>query len=554
MQVRLSESPSLDDKPGKGVSTKRVVGYDFTFAQWEKRYNKELAEGKVVKIDNETSINKQSIQSVEHSIYDKELGELADTDKDIREFSCDCGNTYGRFFEGMICPDCGTEVKERFSMDIKRVGWIDIAPFYIINPNAYELLGKCIGLKTLQKILQYDIQIDLDGNLIEHPVTEQIEESDEDNVFALALKALSDNDEETPSEDLASDVAVEKPKKHLKTRKTVTGKTIIPYANSGMIDFRNKFTEIVSYYAGIKGTEEEAKYLIDHQHEIFSSKISVSSIYLRPTFVSSKKRSVSFDALNAIYVKILTNASLLHRVMKKEVDLKRSLNVVFDIQTSLQELYAATIKNKLSGKNKLIRGSILGNRMNYSARMVIRSFVGPHMGMDKCEMSYKGFLELNLLEVINVLMRGYCGMQFSAMTVYEVIEYVRRAQYSEEIDPAVWKACNLLVEKRDCNPIVLLRPPSLALGSLQYLEVCRITPDARDKTLSVPLSSLGELNGDFDGDCLSVFAIKEKRVAEAFREAISPKRLLIDRTGDTYFNTKFGLIKDEITSLISMLS
>jgi hypothetical protein len=134
------------------------------------------------------------------------------------------------------------------------------------------------------------------------------------------------------------------------------------------------------------------------------------------------------------------------------------------------------------------------------------------------------------------------------------MEYVQRAQYSDEIDPVIWKVLNLILEKRKLNPVLVLRPPSLALGSMQYFEVCRITPDAKDKTLSVPLSSLTEMNGDFDGDCLSVYAIKEKRVAEAFKAAISPKALLIDRGGDTYFNNAFGLIKDEITNLISMLT
>ena len=196
----------------------------------------------------------------------------------------------------------------------------------------------------------------------------------------------------------------------------------------------------------------------------------------------------------------------------------------------------------------------MGNRTNFSSRMIIRSFVGPYMGMDKVEMSYKGFLELNLLETINALMKGYGDPSFSRMTVYEVMEYVQRAQYSNKIDPVIWKVLNLILEKRPYNPILLLRPPSLSLGSMQYFEVCRIVPDAEDKTLAVPLSSLTEMNGDFDGDCLSVFALKEKRVAEAFREGLSPKRLLIDRGGDTYFNSCFSLIKDEITSLMSLLS
>ena len=447
-----SPKNELDNTP------EEILGYQFKFANWEGRYQKELSEGKIVNINSEISINKQSIASVENSIYDKALGDLTDTDKDIREFSCECGALYGKFYEGQICRECKTKVSSKFSMDIKRVGWIDIFPFYVINPNAYELIGKVVGVKNLSKILKYDIQIDINGRLSDEPQIINHKES----------------------------------------------KTNIPYANCGIINIRKNLTEILSYYGGVKSCEKEAKFLIEHQNEIFSSKIPVSSVYLRPTFVSSKKRSVSFDAINSIYIKILTDASLLRRTMKKEVELTRSLNVLFDIQSSLQELYTTTIKTKLSGKTKMIRGSILGNRVNFSSRMVIRSFVGPNAGMDKVEMSYKGFLELNILETINALMRGYGDPKFTRMTVYEVMEYVQRAQYSDEIDPAIWTVLNLILKKRDMNPILVLRPPSLSLGSMQYFEVCRITPDARDKTLSIPLSSLIEMNGDKKCRCLLI--------------------------------------------------
>lgn len=511
MQVKSGNTfQNISESQYSSGEKRSIIGHTFNFANWEQRYQKELKNGKIIDISDNIAINKQSITSVEHSIYDKELGDLTDTDKDIREFTCDCGEMSGRFFEGVICPQCGTCVKERFGMDIKAVGWVDIAPYYIITPNAFEMIAKIVGLKNLQKILSFDIQIDLDGNL----------------------------KKDDPNQKLESKI----------------GNRQTPFDNYGMIEFRKNFAQIVNHYAQIKGLFDDARYLIQHQNIIFSSKIPVSSTYLRPTFASSKKRSVSFDKLNTIYIEILTNAKLLHRVLKKEVELRRSLNVLFDIQMNLRDLYLTAIKTKLSGKNKIVRGSILGNRMNYSGRFVIRSYVGNNTDMDKIEMSYKGFLELNELEVINILMHGYVNPSYTKMTVYEILDHIREAQYSDKLDKDCWDACQMLLERRPHNAILLLRPPSLALGSLQYFEINRISPDAKDKTLACPLSSLSEMNGDFDGDCLSVFALKEKRVIEAFREGISPKALAIDRGGDTYFNSSFGLIKDEITNLISALT
>jgi hypothetical protein len=489
-----------------------IVGYDFIFAEWEERYRKEAELGNIVQINSTVSINKSSILPVENGIYTKELGDLPDTDKDIREFSCDCGYLHARFYSGMICDKCNTVCKSQYGADITRVGWIDISPFYIINPNAYELIGKVIGSKNLQKILSYDLVIDIDGNLSSSNVVER-----------------------TQSGNIKPQVA---------------------FASSGIMVFKDNFETIISYYANLrKNFDEDARYLIENKHTVFSSKIPVSSIYLRPTFTSAKKRSVSFDKINAKYVKILSNAALLRRVMKKEIEVKRALNVIFDIQQSLNELYVLCIRSKLSGKNKLIRGSILGNRMNFSSRMVIRSFVGPYSGMGKVEMSYKGFLELNILEIINALMSGLGDSRFTTMTVYEVMEYIRKCQYKNTIDSYIWDIIQLFLKKRPCNPLLVNRPPTMDLGSIQFFDIVRVTPNAQDKTLAIPLSSIQRMNADFDGDTLSCFSPKERCIIFAFMIGLSPTRLIVDRTGSShYFNTGFGLIKDEQTALVSFLS
>jgi DNA-directed RNA polymerase beta' subunit len=494
------------------LETLEIEGYEFIFAEWEKRYAKEAENGTLVPINSTVSINKQSIQAIDNGIYTKELGDLPDTDKDIREFSCECGYLHAHFYSGMVCEKCGTVCKSQYGVDITRVGWIDIYPFYIINPNAYELVAKVIGTKNLYKILNYDLVIDIDGNL--SPIVEV---------------------EHTKSGNIKPQVA---------------------FANIGMMSFKDNFETIISYYANLrKNFDEDAKYLIENKKDVFSSKIPVSSIYLRPTFTSTAKRSVSFDKINAKYVKILSNAALLRRKMKKDVELKRALNVIFDIQTSLNELYVLNIRSKLSGKNKLIRGSILGNRMNFSSRMVIRSFVGPYAGMGKVEISYKAFLELNILEIINALMRGYGDPRFTTMTVYEVMEYIRKCQYKDEIDPYIWDIIQLFLRKRPYNPILVNRPPTMDLGSTQYFEIVRVSPNAKDKTLGIPLSSLLSMSADYDGDTLSVYAPKEKMIIEAFMHGLSPTRLVIDRSGSSnYYDPKFGLIKDELTALARFLS
>lgn len=509
MVIKEGKVFSNDDNVNKNNKKRKIIGWRVKPADWEERYQRELARGDLVIIKNENSIDKKSITSVKGSIYDEKLGELPDTDKDIREYSCECGELCGNFFRGRICPKCGTEVIDHYGADIRRVGWISIEPFSVIEPKAFEDIGKIVGKKKLKTILDCPVEIDLNGNLVETNLQEK-----------------------------------------LKKQRIVAS----IFDNIGMIEFMNNFETIISYFADMKGMTEEAKYLIENKHRIFTSHIAVSSIYLRPTFTSSKKRSVSYDAINPIYIKILTDSSLLKRTMKNNVDIKRALKVLYDIQMSLAELYLLVIKSKLSGKTKLIRRNMLGCSMNFSSRMIIRSYVSLTSKADCVEISYKAYLELFLLEIINMLMKGYGGSEFMYMTVYEVYAYVQKCQYKNEIDPVIWKVMQIMLKYREYNDVAINRPPTFCLGSIQSFIINSISPDATDKTLALPLGSLQSMNADFDGDQLSTYAPKEKCVIEAFREGISPKRLIIDCTGDSYFNKDFGLIKDEFTNLISMLS
>jgi hypothetical protein len=476
----------------------------FSIADWEKRYNYEKDRGLLVNVNNDITIDRRSIQSVEGGIYTKELGSLSDTDKDIREFSCECGALYGRFYEGEICPDCETPVKEQYGTDIRRVGWIDIDPYYIINPNAYELIAKVIGNKKFQSIIAYDVQLDIDG-------------------FAETVNTLAQPNKTTP------------------------------FANISIMGFYKRYEEILNYFGTIRGMQEEVAYLIAHKDSVFSTKIPVTTVYLRPTFTSSKKRSVSFDKINAIYVEILSNTNILKRTTNTRNKVS-SYSILFQIQLTLQKLYDFVIRSKLSGKTKIIRAQVLGTRMSFSSRMVIRSNVGKYSGIDHVVISYKAFLELYYLEIINCMRRGYGDEKFKNMTIYEILEYLTRVRYSSEVDEAVYKIIQLMIEKRgDSLRVLINRNPTLDLGSIQCMKIVHVTKNARDFTMAIPLTSLAPLCGDFDGDVLNVHALKEKSVIDAFNEGFNPRNLMIDRTGDSYFNGSLSIIKDMLTNLIEFV-
>lgn len=470
------------------------------YANWDKKYEYDKLNGNVLLIKNDVALNYKTMDGNENSIFSAELGNVINTDTAIlREFSCKCGMLHGRFYEGEICTECGTPVKEYIGADFDRYGWFDIYPYYLILPAAYEIIIKVVGLKNLKAILDYQTKIDIEG----------------------------------------------KPRKSEFNEKNM-------WENIGILEFKNQFKKIISYYGSIRNKKEEADFLIANEQNIFVSKIPVMTTFLRPAFISSDKKMLSYDKINAIYANIVSNLKIIYNNTNR----LRSviLPILYGIQENLRELYTYIISKKLSGKTKLIRSGVLGTRTDFSARLVITSMVNEYSAMDSVEISYKAFLELYKLEIINALLKGYGDPSFIHYTVYEIIDYITQMMYSSQLDPMLYKLIKRMITEFDGGkgmPIIINRNPTLDLGSIQTMYIRNVVPDGENLTLAIPLTSLKSMNADFDGDVLNVWSIKERCIADAFVYGFNPRYMTIDRTGDAYFNQSFGLIKDQMTNLFS---
>jgi hypothetical protein len=470
------------------------------YANWDAKYWAENLHNEALTLTDESPINKRTMEGNAFSIFAPELGSPTNTDLDIREFSCKCGDLTGRFYEGEVCENCGEPVTEYIGGDLDKFGWFALEPYNVINPAAYEMIQKTVGGKNLSRILDYQVNIDLDGRTI-------INNLDAKN----------------------------------------------PWANIGLIEFRRRFKEIISYYGAVRGKMEEANLLLENEDKVFVSHIPVMSTLLRPAFTSTERKMLSFDPINAAYSSIISNVNLLKESLSGRSKVT-ALPTLYSIQMSLQKLYL-NIVGKLTGKTHLIRSGILGSRLDFSSRMVIVPMVGKYSAVDALEMSYKGFIELYKLEIINCMRRGLGSTAFVNMTVYEIMEYMTRVEYSHQVDGEIYNIIDLLVRRFEGGLRVLInRNPTLELGSIQCMHIVHVTRDARRKTLSIPLTSLKPMNADFDGDVLNVYALKEKCTIDAFDRGFNPRRLMLDRTGDNYFNKDLGLIKDQLTNLFSLFT
>lgn len=470
-------------------------------SNWEVLWAFEKVNGTAIDITNEVGIDRRTLNAIDGGIYDPRLGQVVNTDIDIRTYQCKCGKLTGRLYLGDICDECDTECIEQFGQDLLKYGWIDLDPYFIIQPALYEQIKCVIGAKTLERILNYTVNINSEGNILNQ-----------------------------------SEVKV---------------KVNTPYMNIGVIEFRKRFVEIMNHYLRIKPQKtDRIMLLLKYKSRIFTSKIPIYSSLLRPAYASGKKKMFSYDKINSYYTSIINNVKLLKHSNSKRLKAAGPLIMLYSIQDALQNAYKCTIRSKLSGKSKIIRNTILATRMCFSGRAVITSLVGEHAGMDNIVIGYRMFLELYTLEILNCMMRGIGDPSFKSMTLYELLQHLRFVKYNSIVDETIYSIIEYLLKNHKHGLwVVMNRNPSMDIGSIQVFKIVHVLKDTRKNVIQVPLTSLAELGGDFDGDENNLFCIKELKVAKEFIRGFNPRYLLLDRSGNSTFNSSFSIIKDQITAL-----
>lgn len=476
------------------------------YADWKGQYRRDLNNGKAIIITNSENFNKKTMEGSDGSIFTKEFGPTINVEQNMREFSCFCGKTIGKYRQGKICPSCNEPVVQQFGANLLRSGWVDLGGFSVILPAAYSMIERVISPRNLQGILDYKADIGISGQL--------------------------------------------KETKH-------TSKT--PYNNIGMMEFKRRFREIILFYAAIRKQDDRAKILLAQEDKIFTDVINIMAPEQRPAFVSqnskdTKNNRLHFDEINRLYTSIISKAATLkRRAAQNNISVQ---SVLWSIQEELQALYTTIIKTKLSGKKGLTQSRLIGTRMSFSSRMVIVSHTNDKSRMDGIGMSYKAFITLHELELINCLKRGYGPESFTRMTVWEIIEYIHNSLASDKLDPVIYNLIQLMIHHKEGGIYcVVNRNPTIDIGSIQVARVVEVNPDPEDYTMSLFLSVLAPFTADFDGDVLNVFSLKEKCVKDAFNRAYNSRYLVLDRTGeDSYFNSDFSVYKDIMTNLFSFVA
>ena len=356
----------------------------------------------------------------------------------VRNYTCQCGTYYGVSKSGGKCKECEVDI---INSDSRRKRFAKITlPIPVVNPLLFDLLVE-LGGAGLKKAL-YDL-MEKDKSILY--------KDNDDYVVVL-------NAEQVPE------------------GCRIWEKTEAIYKLINSISDDNKDIP-------------EWKIVKDNIDSLLITKVIVLPPDLRPTSKRSGEAKQLMDKINRYYIQILTKKEAMRETI---VDINRDKTLYYtyfrQLQKDVNELYHRVLE-KMAKKEGLIRGNILGKRIDFSGRAVITP--DPTLNLDECCLPYLMVLEIFKLPIAKrIIELGKFKLLNKAINFVD--------DCIDKNDPTLFQVCSSITENQVC---ILNRQPSLhRLGMLGFKIKLTL-----DKVIKIHPLACPPFNADFDGDQMAVY-------------------------------------------------
>lgn len=357
----------------------------------------------------------------------------------LRNYTCQCGIYHGPSKEGNTCDICNVLIT---NSNIRRTRFAKITlPIKIVNPIMYDLFVE-MSNKAIKKML--------------------------DNLMYKDKSILYVDNEEFKITMDASEI----PTGAEKWEKTEAIYILVKNISENLAEENESWNIIV---------ENIDNFLINE--------IIVLPPELRPVAEKQQGTKHLVDPINLLYKYILTKKIIIERTI---IDVYRDKELYYDyfkqLQYKVKELYNDLLK-KLAKKKGIIRGNILGKRIDFSGRAVISP--DPTLKLDECKLPYVMVLEIYKLPIAKKLLHvGRFKILNKAINFVE--ECGKKHSY------LLLNLCKEIVKDEYC---ILNRQPSLhRLGMLGFK--VKVT---RENVIKIHPLICPPFNADFDGDQMAVY-------------------------------------------------
>ncbi len=363
----------------------------------------------------------------------------------IRNYTCQCKIYRGVSKSGGKCNICNVDIVNS-NVRRRRFGKI-VLPFPIVNPMFFELLSFVGGKKVKEMIsmlMKNDKSILYKDDNGEFVITTDIESIPKEKIFFEKTEAIKEFITQITKEILKDE---ENPE--------------------------------LSYWNIIK----------ENLNNILINEVIVLPPDLRPPSKTTVKNVPVADPINRFYVQLLTNKKIIENTLVEVQKNKKIYYMYFkEIQKTVNQLYVFILE-KLSKKEGLIRGNILGKRIDFSGRAVI--VPSPTINIDECVLPYVMILELFKIQIAQKLVNNE-----SFKILNEAIDFVDRCIDLKSLD--LYKEAEEIVKGEVC---ILNRQPTLhRLGMLGFkIKI------SSDNVIKIHPLACEPFNADFDGDQMAVY-------------------------------------------------
>lgn len=429
------------------------------FINLDEEAKNDIATGRGFRVNSKQNIN-TNLKSND-SIFSPLFGQgLQDEAPYSTRYRCRCGKITGKLNDRTICPHCKTAVKY-MGDDFEFSGWIILDKYKYIHPAFFNFVRNFIGKNDFDSIIEYQDELDQDGNIIQKEFKNQ-EES---------------------------------------------------FKGIGLIAFHERFDEIINYYANkYKNKPNKMSIYNDiitkYYDIIWQHSIHVYTTMLRPYRITDGR--FYFEGNNQEYNVIASEAMVLNN--KSTLTRKRQEKLLYHIQLKYMTIIN-NIDQMLSGKKGII-SSLFGGKYNFMSRCVI--IPDPDLKVDEVALPYPCLMEMLKELIINNIQRMYSCNYMDA--------YLRWYEGLLTVDPIMVQILETIIAQNKTGrgiPIIINRNPTLHYGSIMQMYCVKIYTDSY--AMGLPLQILKPLNADFDGDVMNILWIINWEFYNRVRKVFNPR-------------------------------
>jgi len=372
----------------------------------------------------------------------------------IKNYTCQCGTYYGLSKSGGKCSTCEVDI---INSDVRRTQFAKIIlPIPVVNP------------------IFYDLVVEVGGKTLKHAIDELMR-NEKSYLYMEGVEHIIGSDQDK---------------------------------RQGGIEFWErteaiyKLVKDLSYEFAKEGIPEWTL-IYNNIENILINQVIVLPPDLRPSSAAAGGKQL-MDKINRYYVQILTKKE---SMKDTTIEILRDKNLYYTyfklLQKDVNELYHRILE-KMAKKEGLIRGNILGKRIDFSGRAVITP--DPTLSLDQCVLPYLMILEIFKLPIAKRIIE--IG-KFKLLN--KAIDFVDKC--IETNNPSLYKICEEITKNEVC---ILNRQPSLHRLSMLAFNI-KIT---LDKVIKIHPLVCPPFNADFDGDQMAVYIPVTAEAKQEIREKL----------------------------------